>query len=264
MPFLKRNPSAARARWPTSCVMVILAVAVGGCTTHTWAPGPGINPASFSAAKAQCSLFARHSGGGFSASGSAKFVAGAALGYGIGDAVRQNDDFNDCMLAGGWQIADAGAVVTGGSGRVQLNPAGAQRVPVDSREGSLQAINAQRMDCIKKIRDEPNFATLHPHFSDLATSRFSMTQLADEHTPTEEDGRLLAAYFDELTPCATKQIEAMSELVPALGPILSQMRSENEATIMLLIKQQLTWGQAAQRQQRSLDAAIAKAGTVRA
>jgi hypothetical protein len=65
-----------------------------------------MSAADFEVAKAQCSLMARHGGSGFAAYGSANFVAGAALGNAIGESVRTQQDFNDCMLAGGWKLAD--------------------------------------------------------------------------------------------------------------------------------------------------------------
>jgi hypothetical protein len=55
---------------------------------------------------------ARHSGGGFFAVGSPGFVAGAAIGAGIGEAIRANEDFNDCMAANGWVVADPKPVST--------------------------------------------------------------------------------------------------------------------------------------------------------
>jgi S1-C subfamily serine protease len=61
---------------------------------------------------ARCRLFARgvQPDFAFQASGSPKFVAastgGAAIGYAIDSAVRQNLNFNDCMEARGWRVAD--------------------------------------------------------------------------------------------------------------------------------------------------------------
>lgn len=85
---------------------------LGGCVTHTIAPGPGMSAINLEPNSAQCRLFARgaKTGFGFAASGSPKFVAastaGAALGYAIGSAVEQNANFNDCMEARGWRVAD--------------------------------------------------------------------------------------------------------------------------------------------------------------
>jgi hypothetical protein len=60
-----------------------------------------MSAADFEPAKARCSLLARHSGGDFAATGSESYVAGAALGHAIGESVRTQQDFNDCMLASG-------------------------------------------------------------------------------------------------------------------------------------------------------------------
>jgi hypothetical protein len=86
--------------------VVMLVLSLGACAAHTWAPGPGMSAADFEPAKARCSLLARHSGSDFAAFGSESYVAGAAVGHVIGESVRTQQDFNDCMLAGGWRIAD--------------------------------------------------------------------------------------------------------------------------------------------------------------
>ena len=82
-------------------MMLGVALALGACAHTAWAPGPYVNVADFEPAKARCSLFARHSAPGFAAYGPPKYVAGAAIGYAIGNAVRQNEDFDDCMVASG-------------------------------------------------------------------------------------------------------------------------------------------------------------------
>jgi hypothetical protein len=82
-----------------------LTAILAGCATHQWVPGPGAQNLDFQQVQAQCSLLAENRGGSFEASGSPRFVAGATLGYALGDAVRQQDDFNTCMLASGWTIA---------------------------------------------------------------------------------------------------------------------------------------------------------------
>jgi hypothetical protein len=68
-----------------------------------------MSAADFEPARARCSLFARHGGSGFVAVGSENYVAGAALGHAIGESIRAQRDFNDCMSASGW-IADGQAL----------------------------------------------------------------------------------------------------------------------------------------------------------
>lgn len=73
-----------------------------GCA-HTWVGKPSY---MFESEKAQCSYIARHGGGGFYAQGTQSYVASAQLGYTIGEIARTQEDFDDCMLAKGWRIAD--------------------------------------------------------------------------------------------------------------------------------------------------------------
>jgi hypothetical protein len=86
--------------------LAMAALSLSGCAVHQWAPGPGMSAADFDADKARCSLMARHGGSGFVAYGSPNFVAGATLGNAVGESVRTQQDFNDCMLVMGWKIAD--------------------------------------------------------------------------------------------------------------------------------------------------------------
>jgi hypothetical protein len=100
-----QNPECVNSGKRAMAVM-ILVLSLGGCVSHNWAPGPGMSAADFGRAKARCSLLARHSGSGFAASGSSSYVAGAALGHAIGESIRANQDFNDCLEATGWLIDD--------------------------------------------------------------------------------------------------------------------------------------------------------------
>jgi len=86
--------------------IVAMVVALTGCVRYNWVPGPNASIKDFGTQKAQCSYVARHGGTGFVAAGNPNFVAGAAIGHGVGEAVRTQEDFNDCMQASGWQPVD--------------------------------------------------------------------------------------------------------------------------------------------------------------
>jgi hypothetical protein len=81
-----------------------IALLICGCAHATWVPAnPSVNAADFEPTKARCDYIARHgSQSGFYAQGNANFVAGAAIGHGIGTAVTAAQDFDDCMIMSGW------------------------------------------------------------------------------------------------------------------------------------------------------------------
>jgi membrane-associated protease RseP (regulator of RpoE activity) len=85
---------------------------LGACAYHTFAPGPGKSAREYEPDAARCRLFARGGTPGFAfeASGSPKFVAasaaGAIIGGAIAGAITTNENYNDCMEANGWRIAD--------------------------------------------------------------------------------------------------------------------------------------------------------------
>jgi hypothetical protein len=174
-------------------------------------------------------------------------VEGAALGHAIGESVRTQQDFNDCMLTSGWRIADQ-------------PPAAA---PQDPRIVQLKSIVSQTKTCVGTAREKPIYAPLQPHLISLETEQFTMAQMADDHIPSQAESQLIVAYHDELIPCYNKYAAAASQVHPAIGPILAQERSDTEAVQLLLIKRQLTWGEAAQRERQIVDAAKAKLRAIR-
>ena len=86
---------------------------VGGCSNPRYVPGPGIEGANVNVAMARCRLFAESGGSAVSAFGRPAFVAGAVVGAAIGNAVRQNRLYNDCMQANGWVAAGEPTVTVG-------------------------------------------------------------------------------------------------------------------------------------------------------
>ena len=84
---------------------ICLAFLLAGCAhAKVWLPAPGVTSEAFEPAKAECSILARHGGTPYGAAGSVGFVAGAALGNAIGNAVRADQDFNDCMVLHGFRM----------------------------------------------------------------------------------------------------------------------------------------------------------------
>jgi hypothetical protein len=101
---------AQRARY---LAVVALGVALlGGCSNPRYVSGPGMESANVNVAMARCRLFAESGGTAVSASGAPAFVAGAVVGAAIGNAVRQNRLYNDCMQASGFVAAGEQAVAS--------------------------------------------------------------------------------------------------------------------------------------------------------
>lgn len=116
-------------------------VLLAGCASHTWAPGPDAR-GTFDEARGRCSLMARHSGHGFYAAGSERFVASAALGAAIGNAIRTQNDFNDCMSANGWVMTDSHAQNALGTADPRFSAA--TPVAASARMTPAQAAEAQQ------------------------------------------------------------------------------------------------------------------------
>jgi hypothetical protein len=137
--------------------LVLLALMLSGCAVHTWAPGPNVNAADFESTKAKCSLMARSGGSSFAAVGSPDFVASAAVGAAIGNGVRTQRDFNDCMLAGGWRIADTNTIAE-------------HEQKIAQYRNILSEITAGLL----KTRAKPKYEPLQEHLISLDSGIFAM------------------------------------------------------------------------------------------
>lgn len=143
-------------------IVLLLAVGAlaGGCSNPRYVPGPGMEGANVNVAMARCRLFAESGGTAVSASGPPAFVAGAVVGAAIGNAVRQNRLYNDCMEANGFVAAAEPAP----------SPAAAAASRVPSPQGSAAHATA--------VTPEPQAA--------LVTSQVQQSApAADANRPTE-------------------------------------------------------------------------------
>jgi hypothetical protein len=95
-----------RAVIGTLIAVALISITVSGCQAHSWAPGAGKSSAEFTRDNARCQYVARHGGTDMFAFGNANYVAGAMIGHAIGNAIRAQNDYNDCMEMTGWEVAD--------------------------------------------------------------------------------------------------------------------------------------------------------------
>jgi hypothetical protein len=95
-------------------------LSVEGCG-HTWVAGPEAR-GTFSAASAQCRLFAQSGDRGYFAYGSRAYVATVAGLNTLDNLVRQQENYDNCMLASGWEIADRQAAPAAVDSPVALTP----------------------------------------------------------------------------------------------------------------------------------------------
>jgi hypothetical protein len=222
-------------------LMVLMMIGLVGCAPGQWAPGPSGTSGAFEPTKAQCSLAARHGGSGFAAAGSQNFVAGAALGYAVGEVIRTQADFSDCMKANGWVPETT-------------ETAAARNV----HDAEIKGLSEQRLACTMQVRSNPRYAILLSHLSDARTGAFTIAQLTDEHLPTAAEATALGAYWDEnKTTCTAPLLAALAPLAPKIVAFQHQLSEANEANLILLVERQISWGEASQRQKANKENLLA-------
>jgi hypothetical protein len=202
----------------------------------------GITTQSFSADRLECTQTANATVPGYLAAGTLLMVAVAAEAH--NDAVNQA--FSDCMQAKGYisHIEDAASLAR----RSQL-------------VAQLKEIMTQAKACYQVSRDKSIYASLLPHLFHFDIG-FTPTQLADTSIPSPSESQLLSEYYDETVPCGNRYTTDWSKLVPALEPTFLQLRSDTDAVKSLLIKRQLTWGEAAPRFKQAAEAVTVKANAL--
>lgn len=218
--------------------VVLLACAVGGCQTHTWAPGPNAQ-GTYEEAQGRCSIMARHSGGSYYAQGNTTFVASAMAGAAIGEMIRAQSDFNDCMQANGWVAVD-------------------QQQKADPKVAALRqrAIDTanQLKACIETAKGKSEYSPIRAHLLDTSAGHYTLVQMSNQERPTPADAQLLASYGDEITICRERAMQEIAQLSPRDGQTLRQAGTVVRELDLRLISRTLTYGEYARGAQAIMDA----------
>jgi hypothetical protein len=176
--------------------LVATAALVSGCAQQTWSPGPNAR-GTFDETKGRCQLAASQSGTGFAAVGSQQFVAGAAVGNAVGNAIQAQNVFNSCMSASGWVSVDPKAA--------------AQNLTL------ARAALEESKACVAAVRVDTKYDTVSAHFADPATGHYSFAQMADDKIPTAEEASLVTTYEDAINPCRDKVVNVITGLDARAG-----------------------------------------------
>jgi len=203
---------------------ILTMISISGCTQHTWSPGPGMNLADFEPAKAGCSLVARNGGSGLVVYGRPAFVAGAALGHAIGESIRAQANFNDCMSAQGWRITTPETIA-------------GNKAKMDVIKAAVEASGS----CVTAIRDHGTYAAIQQYFGDVKTGKHSMAQLAMSRYATPAEAQMLTSYYDEISPCLDRRQAVFEQVTSEGATIFREARAVAKAEALRVIKHEQTW-----------------------
>jgi hypothetical protein len=145
-------------------------------------------------------------------------------------------------------------VATCQQGSIAGNQAG-QATPDHAQ---LQTLLAQKTTCTAAVRNQPEYARIAGHFSDVASGNFSMVQLSDDTRPTPAEARLVAKYYDTSLPCIQTFSASVSKLAPSQGLILDQSIAAQQVVVAQLASRRISWGDYAQQSQKISQQAATK------
>lgn len=201
------------------------ALIIAACAPTTWVKS-GASQQDYATDSYQCEKDARQSG----------YFGGGLIG-----AANMVEFSQRCMVAHGWR---------------RLDPGAAERAaPIIARVTEASAV---RKACLVEIRQQPAFAPLLPHMSDIETGRFAASQMADTRHPSRSEIALYRDYVDRALRCFDPYLATVSMQMPAATPILREMEVSERAISARVVAGQITWGEAATEAQAGRDAARAK------
>ena len=249
----------------------LFAAGLSGCS-HTWAPGPGVAAIDYGPTSARYRIMARHGSSGVSAYGSPRFVAGAVVASVVADAFRANADFNDCMQANGFVIADGHPPLPAGGqagappvamlpngpmpvvqNAAYLPPSSAPESGAYAPAPALPQMGAympqpvlapdppEMANCLQPLRANLYYEPLLPHLPDL-TGQYSAWQLSDPALPTPAERTIAASYQDMARPCMDGFIAEAQANSPAVAAVMSQAEAQEKNEIVAFVSGGESWG----------------------
>jgi hypothetical protein len=106
--------------------------------------------------------------------------------------------------------------------------------------------------CALTVWAKPEYAALLAHTADPETGLSTKAQLRDWKRPSPSEAKLVAAAYDDSTPCRTQVLGSLLPARPDIVPILANTFAKARSATVLLDQRRITWGEAARRSQNRL------------
>lgn len=104
--------------------------------------------------------------------------------------------------------------------------------------------------CIQAANSKPQYLPIIHHITTPDNPDYKMAELTDDTKPTKAEAQLLMALHDDKIPCKKVAMDEMWSVTPSLVPIMNNLMTRRDEVMLRLVKRQITWGQAAQEDQR--------------
>lgn len=201
-------------------IFIFAVFALYACTPMVF-DKPGATHAEFSQDSAKCRLVARGlTPGSFYAQGSESFVAGAAVGNAIGTAVNRRETYKDCMMATGYTLEAP------------------QTTALVLR---VKPITARLTACVRTAYDAPQVDLIRAKLP-FNTATATQEQLSDPSYATGPEIAAITALYPQVKACQRDALAALSPVVPAIVPVLSESYKAGDDHVAALERDQISWG----------------------
>ena len=106
--------------------------------------------------------------------------------------------------------------------------------------------------CTLAVWEKPEYSSLLAHTAWSKTGQPTKAQLNDGNRPSRAEAKLLAAAYNDATPCRSQVLGSLLTARPDIIPILVDTFAKTKAATILLVQRKMTWGESARRSQKRL------------
>lgn len=153
-------------------------------------------------------------------------------------AADEGSFYNICMKSKGWQHLGKGEAKTA---QMEANT-------------TLNTALASRNQCMRQVREKPEYTTLSRHLPDVYAARFSFAQMTSNETPTALDAIALETYFPAVEECHQRYMEVVRPLLTLEDAKIFQQRDvEKNLNASELTRRKITYGEYSTRENQSMD-----------
>ena len=219
---------------PTRGLVLFCFLALAGCAQPVFYKA-GATQQDFVGTKYACERDARQSGG---------------FGTGIVGAINQQQFFNRCMEAQGWDVQNK-------------DQQDSQRASATSKGAEIKALAAKRDDCIQSARNgEPKITLISALLVPLHESKFTISQKADTSLATPAEAAVLLRYVEKADQCRSEFVAVASKIFPNGAAHVKDTYASVSRTWLQVIRRETSWGAAAAQLEQDNEKANAKAKSI--
>jgi hypothetical protein len=101
----------------------------------------------------------------------------------------------------------------------------------------------QSSQCVSEVFRRPEFAMIVDKLPPMDRSKPSMSLLANEQKPTQQEVQSLIKFYDAIQPCRTIALEGYGKVSPAYVVVIAEHYVKSDENSLALVKRNISYGE---------------------